>query len=65
MKTYTITEPDGTQWGCWAAPDAEAAIEMLTEAALLAPDLYPGFSTTTRFIVAEDSLEAATLPAWH
>ena len=65
MKTYTITEPDGTQWGCWAAPDAEAAIEMLTAAALLAPDLYPGFSATARFIVAEDSQEAEALPAGH
>lgn len=62
---YTISEPDGTQWGCWAALDAGAALDMLDEAARHDPDLYPGYSSMARFIVAEDSPEGTALPVTH
>ncbi len=53
MRIFTIIEADGTRWGDWAAPDAQAALQMLTESATSTPDHFPGFSPEARFIVAE------------
>ena len=52
MSLYTRSESDDTQWGCWAARDADVALDMLAEAADREADLYPGFSSMAQFIAA-------------
>ncbi len=65
MQIFSISEPDGTQWGTWAASSAQEAAQMLADSATHDPEGYPGYSSEAKFIVAEDPVEDSHRPTQH